>query len=328
MPELGEGREHLLVQVAQLYYELSLSQEEVARRLGISRSYVSRLLSEARRRHIVEVRVRPRFPTVPSLETELRDRFRLREAHVLLSGNQSTDMILRGLGALAAERLRDLLHAHIIVAIGWGTAVCETLNSLRPTEVDGAQIVQMIGGLATSNQSMIRIDGTELARRLAEAVRGTFRYLPAPNYVESTLAHEALMRERNVREVLALASRADVALVGIGSADPQASGFVRAGLLSSDDLQAIVQAGAVGDICGYYFDVHGRVLDLELHQRLVGLDLASIRRIKSVVAVAGRKEKARAILGALRGEYVDILVTDDTAVREVLRLSDEAASES
>jgi DNA-binding transcriptional regulator LsrR (DeoR family) len=319
MRELDDDRTRLLTQVASLYHEQGLTQGKVAQKVGLSRSNISRLLTEARQRGIVEIRIRQPLPTVAFLEAELKDRFQLRDAHVLSSGTRSTDMVLQGIGALAAEHLKDFLHDSMVLGIGWGTALYETVNAFRPMSVNHVQVVQMIGGIGAVNP---HIDGTELARRLAEALGGRFRYLLAPLVVESAAVREALMQERDVREVLDLAHQADLAIVGIGSVHPKVSSLIRAGYLTENELRAIAQAGSVGDICAQHFDIHGHICQLELHQRIIGMDLASLRKVKCVFAVAGWKEKAPAILGALRGGFVEILVTNDVAAQEVLRLAD------
>lgn len=319
MQELDDKRTDLLIQLAKLYYEQGLTQEEVAKRVGLSRSNISRMLTEARQRGIVEIRIHHPLSTVTSLEAELKNRFRLQNAHVLRSGTRDPDMVLQGIGALAANQLRHLLHDNMILGMGWGTALYKTIHAFRPMPLGKVQVVQMIGGIGAVNP---HIDGTELARRLAEAIGGKFRYLHAPLIVESAALRDALMQERNVREALGLARQADLVLVGIGSVHPKVSSLIRAGYLTERELEDIVRAGAVGDICSQHFDIHGHICELELHQRIVGIDLPSLRKVKCVFAVAGWKEKAPAILGALRGGFVDILVTDDQAAQEVLRLAD------
>lgn len=319
MRESYDGRLRLLIQVASLYYEQGLTQEEVAKAVNLSRSNVSRLLSEARRLGVVEIRVRHPLPTVASLEAELRERFRLKSAHVLCSGLHEPNRVLQDIGALAAEHLKSLLHRDMILGIGWGRALYEVVNAFHPMSIGDILVVQVMGGIGAVNP---HIDGPELARRFAEALGGQFRYLHAPHIVESAAVREALLQERNVREALDLARRADLALVGIGSVHPEISGLIRAGYLTKDELAAIASAGSVGDFCGYYFDIQGRICPLELHQRIVGIDLPSLRKVKCVFAVAGWREKAPAILGALRGGFVDILVTDDQAAQEVLRLAE------
>ncbi|MBC7261089.1 MAG: MarR family transcriptional regulator, partial [Chloroflexi bacterium] len=193
MREFHDERDRLLVQVASLYYEQGLTQEEIARKVKLSRSNISRLLAEARQRGIVEIRIRQPLSTVASLERELKERFRLQDAHVLWSGTRNADMSLQGVGSLAAEQLRRLLHDKMILGIGWGRALYEVVNAFHPISVGDILVVQVMGGIGAVNP---HIDGPELARRLAEALSGQFRYLHVPHIVESAAVREALLQER------------------------------------------------------------------------------------------------------------------------------------
>lgn len=314
-----EERDRLLVQVARLYYEEALTQEDIARRVGLSRSNVSRLLTEARRQGIVEVRIRYPLRTAPVLESELKARFGLREVHVLVGGSKDPDTMLQSLGTLAAEQAQRFLRDDMVLGVGWGRALHATVDEFRRGPGYRVQVVQIMGGIGSIDP---HIDGTELARRLAETLGGQFRYLHAPLLVETASICQALKQERNVRESLELARQADLALSGIGSVRPELSGLVRAGYLTKEELTDIARAGAVGDLYGWYLDIRGRICPLELHERIIGIDLPSVHHIKCVLAVAGFKEKAPAILAALRSGYLHILVTEAAAAQEVLRLAD------
>jgi DNA-binding transcriptional regulator LsrR (DeoR family) len=123
-----------------------------------------------------------------------------------------------------------------------------------------------------------------------------------------------------IQETLAIARRADVALVGIGSLHPEESSLLRAGYLDEGALAQLRTQGAIGDICARHYDALGSVLDIELNRRIVGIELNDLRNIDRVIAVAGGASKAEAILGALRGGYVNVLVTDDAAAQKVIEL--------
>ena len=84
-------------------------------------------------------------------------------------------------------------------------------------------------------------------------------------------------------------------------------------------LQGLEQCGAVGDICGQFFDVQGHQCFEE--RRVLGIPLESLKALREVIGVAGAIEKASAILGALRGGFVDVLVTDSIAARAVLDMN-------
>lgn len=318
MSELNEDRDQLLVRVASLYYEQGLTQEEIAQRIGFSRSNVSRLLTEARQKGIVEIRINHPWATSNELAATLIHRFGLQDALVLVSGSPDRNEVLRGLGVLAARYLEHTLKPNSILGIGWGTALCEVVHGLRHIRIPGIEVVQIIGGAGSLNP---QIDGTELARQLARALGARYRYLHAPLIVETPELCQALMQERDIHESLEIGRKADVVLVGIGSVVREISSLTRSGHLREDELAWLQAIGAVGDICAQHFDIQGRICAFELNERVVGLRLSELQRIPRVIGVASWREKAPAILGALRGKYIDVLVTDDAAAHEVLRLA-------
>jgi len=132
----------------------------------------------------------------------------------------------------------------------------------------------------------------------------------------------AMLSDDGIARSLALARRVDVALVGIGALVPSST-LVRSGYFSSDQLAALRRQGGVGDICTRAFTREGAPVDDTLERRILAVELSDLRRIASVVAVAGGPAKADAIHGALRGRLVDVLVTDHLAARAVLRAAKE-----
>ena len=310
-------RTELLAQVASLYYEDNLTQAEIARRIGTSRSTISRLLHEAREAGVVEITVHYPWKTSPEIRHDLIARFHLRQARVLVGRGRPYKEILRGLGVLAASYIESILVEDTIFGISWGTAVHSTVRALRPDRRLPITVVQMIGAVGAGDPL---IDGPDLARLLANAYGGEYRCLHAPLIVEEAHAREVLLQEPRIRETLSLARRADMALVGVGSLVPEVSSLLRAGYLDREALAQLRAQGAVGDVCGWHYDAQGRVLDIELNRRIVGIELEALHGIEQVIGVAGGEAKAEAILGALRGGHVNVLVTDDAAAWKVLAL--------
>jgi len=307
----------LLAQVASLYYEDRLTQDEIARRVGTSRSTISRMLGQAREAGVVEIVVHYPWKTAPELEDVLRARFGLRQARVLSVCGQSYDETLRGLGALAARYVESILADGMVLGISWGVAVHSTVRALRPERHIPITVVQMVGAVGEGDPLM---DGTDLARLLANACGGEYRYLHAPLIVEDARAREALLQEPRIRDTLRLAGQADVALVGIGAPTPEVYSLLRAGYVDREALARLRAQGVVGDICARHYDAQGHVMDIELNHRIVGIELEALHGIGQVIGVAGGEAKAEAILGALRGGHVNVLVTDDAAARKVLEL--------
>ena len=308
-------RSQLLSWVASLYYEEELTQAQIASRLHTSRSTVSRLLQEARDKEIVEIVIHPVWRRDRELEKQLVEVFGVVEARVLVEPRLDYRKVLRGLGALAARYLDAVVAPHTILGISWGTALRSTVRALTPADEVPITVVQMIG--ATGARDPLT-DGPELARLLADRYGGRYRSLHAPLAVESVDTKEALFKEPHIRETLEMARRADLALVGVGTVIPEYSSWLRAGYIDREGLADLRAVGAVGDICGWHYDVYGNVLDIDLNRRIVGVEPEAFSRIDRVIAVAGGQPKVRPILGALRGGFVDVIITDEQAARGVL----------
>jgi DNA-binding transcriptional regulator LsrR (DeoR family) len=172
--------------------------------------------------------------------------------------------------------------------------------------IPDATVVQLIGAVGHGDPL---VDGAELGRWLAQKLSASFRFLSAPLLVQDEALAAALRRERTIEETLALAARADVAVIGIGAPQPELSSLLRAGYLTRSDMEALIAAGVVGDVVAHQFDADGRRLDIAANRRAISLDADSLRRIPHVIAVSGGVDKAHAIGRAAR-PLLTCLVTD------------------
>ncbi len=311
-------KEKLLIEIATLYYYDGLTQREIAKRFGISRSNVSRLLKEARRRGIVKIKIKRKIQLDYDLQKEIENMFHLKDARTLKSSGLNYKEMLKELGAITAGYLKTILVKVSIIGMSWGTAIYEVVNAFEPEVYKDIEVIQMIGGIGAENPD---IDGTELARRLAEKVGGRYRYLHAPLIVENADIKRAMMQERNIKGTLERVNKADIAIVGIGSTNPNVSSLVRAGYLNKKELNEIKKLGAIGDVCARHFDINGNLCQIDLNERVIGIDIDKLKDINYVIGIAGGKVKASAILGVLRGGYINVLISDDQAISEVLKLN-------
>jgi deoxyribonucleoside regulator len=309
-------RHAFLAQIASLYYDKGATQQEISDLFECSRSAVSRFLSEARDLGIVEIIIQYPWKTSPELEQRLAECFSLVKARVLINNGKTYDEILQGLGSLAAAELENLIRADSVIGMSWGTALHELVGSVRPRRFQGVEVVQMIG--ATGSVQSATIDGPVLAQRLANRLGGTYWHLHAPLVVETEQVHKALLADKSIRETLKRAKAADIALVGIGSTQDELYSILRAGYITKIEAAKIRSKGAVGDICGQHFDTHGQLLSIDINRRVIGIDLEDLKRIPAVIGIAGGSGKAKAILAALRGGYINYLITDEDAADWIL----------
>lgn len=304
----------LMVQVARLYYENGLNQENVARRLNITRQKVSRLLIGARTQNIVRIAICDPLPQDSSLSEEFKTMFGLREV-VLASGEGlESDQLRTSIGMVAGETIKRVVTDDQTIGIGWGRTLYEGINALRQNGARRVKVVPLIGGIGDMTPFF---QVNELARRLAEVFDGSFRYIYAPAFTQDQKTLESLEKTREVAQVMELWSHLDVAIVGIGHVEfQQMSSMFFAQHIPPGSLAQLEARGAVGDICARFFDIQGK--QVVPGTGVIGVDLSQLRAIPEVIAIAGGIEKVRAVLGALRGGYVKTLITDTATARAVL----------
>ena len=319
---MSEVSPDLLAEVATLYFEHDFTQAKIAKRLGTSRSTVSRLLKQARESGVVSIRITYPYARDSLLETQLLERFGLRAVRVLRGGTRTADEVLNGAGKLAARLLEDLIGGGMILGVSYGRSIAATIRNLEPAGPQELTVVQLLGALGSDNPL---IEGADLARELAGKYNATYRYLYAPLVAKDPRTRDLIVSEPLVKDVLSVGEQADIALVGIGALQELRAGagpsFIWKGYLSESDLRWLEQAGAVGNMCAQFFAADGSVLEHSLNERSISVGLAALKKIPTVLSVACGQHKVAAILGALRGRFTDILVTDNKTAAGVLDLS-------
>ncbi len=300
----------LVVRAAWLYHGDGLTQAQVAKRLFVSRQTVGRLLEAARAQGVVRVEIDARCLSALGLSTRLRDTFGLADAIVVPRDDDSAmphGRVNERVAAALAAYVRRYLHPGAVVGVGWGDTVARSLAMLAQHSLDGVTLVSAAGSIQALSQSVA--GNPALAEHL--------RVLPAPLLVSSAQAAEMLRGEAAVRDILDLAARATVTLTGIGSTGPNASA-VRSQVITPEEVARFTAMGAVGDMLGEWFDAQGRIVSGATSSRRIGIGLDQLRELPNVVGVAGGRHKAEAVLGAIRGGYIKVLVTDENTAEELL----------
>ncbi len=309
----------LLARVSELYFFKNKSQSDIAAELGYSRSAISRLLTEARETGVVEIKINYPQTRNTKLQQQLLSTFDLQDALVITSAT-GLDPILP-ITELAANYLIDHLSQDMIIGISWGNSIHQLIQNLRTINVPGLTIVQVIGSIGRGDTE---IDGNAFVYQIGGMFRARCYPLNAPLIADSEASKRTFLEDRSVSETLKIARQSDLILVGVGTTVPSDSSLLRTGFITEDELHAIEAEGGVGNICGTFFDINGNILNSEINQRVVGIQLQELATSQGcVIGMAGGRTKTKPILGALRGGYLDVLITDDITASDVLRLHRE-----
>jgi DNA-binding transcriptional regulator LsrR (DeoR family) len=218
------------------------------------------------------------------------------------------------LGQAGARYLERILKGGERIGVSWGTTLRAVVDHLRPRPLSPS-VVPLVGGLG---QSEPVIHANDLAHRLAAVLGGDVHLLHAPAIVARRSVRRAMLSDGGIQRVLSMARQVQVALVGIGALVPTST-LVRSKYFGARDLSRLRRRGAIGDICTRPFSRTGMPVDDALQGRILAVEFSALKRIPTVVAVAGGVDKAEAIRGALEGHLVNVLVTDHLAARALLR---------
>jgi DNA-binding transcriptional regulator LsrR (DeoR family) len=299
----------LMAKVARMYYVQDLRQQDITDRLQIHQSTVSRLLKRAREANIVRFSVAAPPGIYSDLEDQLSAAFILKDA-VVIDGSTEEEPLVRDLGAAAAYYLETTLKPGINIGISsWSRSLFAMVDALHPGDYcKGGKVVQILGGVG--NVDVQQEAAIYLAQRLAAAVGASAILLQSPAVVATAEARRVLYREPSVRDAVESFQQLDVALVGIGSMEPSRLLASSGNVFSAEERAELSRLGAVGDICFRYFDTQGIPIKSPLMQRVIGIESSTLRAVGRVIGIAGGKKKLNAILAALCGGWIDVLITD------------------
>ena len=298
----------LMAKVARMYYVQELNQKAITEKLQLHQSTISRMLKKARTLNLVRFNIATPPGTFAELEDQLISRFDLKDA-VVVDCPAEGDAMVRDLGTALAYFLETTLKPGKVIGISsWSRSLFAMADGLHPGDYcAGGKVVQILGGVGNVGREFHAI---QLAQRLAAGIGARAVLLQSPAVVGSPEAQRVLSRDPVVQEASALFERLDLALVGIGSMEPSKMLAVSGNIFSREERAELQRLGAVGDICFRFFDADGQPVKSALMKRVIGIDLVKLRSCKRVVGVAGGMQKLQAILGALRGGLIDVLITD------------------
>ncbi len=310
---VADSQEDLITRIAWLYYKEKMTQQQIAERICLSRQKVQRLLEKARDLEIIQFTLKHPYVNLMSVETEIRQKFGLKDAVVVPKGSEDQRSLRQALAEAGASYLERKLAAvsRCVLGIGWGNTTAYLADRFEPQGVAGKiEVVSLIGNLMLD----VSMNPYIMAEKIARKLNAAFYNIWAPAIAQTKERAEVFKSEPWIKEVLDIARRADIYLVSIGEAARSASLF-KMGYLSPADLQRLIGKGAVGDILCRYFDARGDLVPDEVQDRVIGIPLDLLADPgKLIIGVAGGPSKVEAIHAALARGYINVLITDeDTA---------------
>ena len=307
----------LALRAASMYHLEGATQAEIAKKLGVSRPTAGRLVAKARALGLVTIEI-----DVPEelqgtvhadIEADLEREFGLTEALVVPDVIDGTDTGYGSLGRAAAAMLSRRLESTDVLGFTWGPETVAVAQSLKTRGARCDRVVQLDGSMSSADYQT----GVEYTLgRCAQYLQARPVRLNAPLYADPATV-TALQQDSVISRALQAGTEADVMMYGLGPVSTSTTLF-EGSFIDLAILDELRHLGAVGEIGGRFFDIDGTPTGGSLPGRTVSVGLDAIRDCDRAILISGGIKKHQAILGALRGGFATVLVTDIESARRLM----------
>ncbi|MFF2449089.1 sugar-binding transcriptional regulator [Neobacillus sp. NPDC058068] len=299
----------LIIKVAWKYYNEGMTQNEIAESLNLSRMKVIKYLDIAKANNIIQFKINlDKFVDI-DLQNKIKQHYQLQDIYIVPASNQNS---LDSLSKAAAHYIEDRITSDTMINVGYGQAVSRTLGHLHISTKYKVTFVSLSGGVKFYIPTAI-----ESSSDYYTPPHFNHYIMPAPLVVSTGHLAKQLINEKPIKKIFEMIPYSNITIIGIGAVNEQAT-IVKEEYLNTNEIEIIKSLGAVGDLLSQFYDINGKVIDYKLHKQLVSTDINLLKSLNHVVAVAGGLEKREAIIGALTGGYIDVLITDEEVAKSLV----------
>lgn len=314
---MKEDKKKLLAKIAYMYYEQELTQAQIAKELAIYRTTVSRMLSQAKKEGIVEIKINHFDASLFELEEKFKQTFGLTAVELIPTENDVNEETKEEqLAEAASAWIRRQLTDEMVIGLSWGASVGRAINKIDAKQLSNVSVVPVVGGPSHINS---RYHVNTLVYELARKLNGTSLFVNATVIQETKELAEGIFHSKYFHDLKEYWKRLDFVIVGIGGPLSYHKSQWR-DLLSAADYEELKLREAVGDCCCRFYDAYGKRLNGALNQRTIGLTLEELANVPQSVGIARGISKARSIAPLLEKGYLKTLITDQETAQEILRV--------
>lgn len=300
----------LIVKTAWYYYVENMTQQKISEKLGISRIRVIKLLEKARQDGVIQFKINQDNAQRMELEQKLAETWGLKDTFVVPTPPALED-VNETVAQAAAMYMSDRISENCFINMGYGDTPSRILNHLATISQFPISVVSLTGGVSYY-----------LPNTQSHIFNAKLYLLPAPLLVSSKEMVAAMREEPSVSEIFRMVRLASMTLVGIGGIGDGAT-IIKNGILSKNDFLYLSMKGAVGDLLSHFVDKDGALVHTGIEERLISTSLETLKNLDNVIGVAAGLSKVSAIRAALKGKYLDVLITDEQTALHLIE-SDES----
>ncbi|HLS08305.1 sugar-binding transcriptional regulator [Lentibacillus sp.] len=316
---MDREEERLLYKIAKLYYEEDYTQAEISSRLGIYRTTIGRMLKKARKEGIVKITVQSQLNEQIQLEEEISEHFDMKEVIIVPSSENDNRSGNEEVGKATTKLLNRVIRDDDTIGSAWGTTLGTTVNQLHDLNSKNVTCVPLVGG---PGEMEVDFHVNAIVYKLAQAFNGESHFIDAAAVHQSKETAQEILNSNYMNKILDLWEQLSVAIVGIGT-QLKSSNLIWSGFLGQKDQKELEAHHTIGDICSRFYTLGGESIASPISERTIAVKLEKLQNLRYSIGIAYSKEKAKSIIGAMRGNFINTLVTDEETAFEIKRLIEE-----
>lgn len=312
--KISEDRRKML-KVVTMYYEQGLTQATIAKKIGVSRPVISKILQQSRENGMVTISIKDESVYTVNLGLQLEEKYQLKEVIVVASNdNKQTEKAQMEVSKAAAFYLENQLKPAMSIGLSWGTTLADMIDAIPYSSFPTINICPLVGGVSSEH---LYYDTNHLVFRLSEKLNCQCQYFYVPALAENKQLADTLNQTQLLGKALSTAKNVDFAIIGVGNPNERST-WQKLGYLEAKDIEIIKKTGVKGDAVASLFDKNGQTVNNEISERMLGLKVEDLINIPNVMVIGCGKEKAESIKPLLIGKKCSILVVDQLLAEGLL----------
>lgn len=300
-----------IIEVSKLYYINDMTQNEIAKELGISRPLVSKILNDAKELGFVTIQIKSPFEEEKLSYEKLKKIYDIEEI-ITVADMPTTVLIEQNIFKETIKLVKKFSKDIKVLGIGWGNVVGPLVDRIEKEnkflELRG-KIIPLIGN---TNIYTREYHPNDLVRIFGEKTGLIPAYLFAPAFLTSEQEKEIFMNIENYKEISRMWENMDTAIIGINShpAVPDFATALRFG-------NALNKQKAVGNILSYYFDIDGKIIEGK-NDFTIQVPLEKLKKSKRVIGIVSPKTNKNVVIGALKTGIFTHIIMRERLLEELL----------
>lgn len=318
----SEERYYLKLKAAYLYYYDDLSQKQVADKLNISRPTLNKMLKEARQEGMVKVEIYDykNYFNLIKQENLICSKFGLKHAKIVDSFTNDRNIIKERISKTAAEYFNQIIRSGMCVGVGWSPLLENMADYITPLKnITNAEFVSLLGG---SGNLDFQINANLLNEKIAKSFYNSSIYnLYTPIFTNDLALYSALTEDKSIKKVLNKMRDLDIALIGVEGEGTSSTALMTSSV-PKEYIKNLQNENVVGNICARFYDIDGNICVKELYNKTISIPLDILKKTPTIIALALGQHSVKALVGAARGGYYNVLITDENTAKAMLEYKD------